>query len=514
MEKGIKSIKEKIKLSLNIKLVMVVVAGLLISTVLFFINLYIATALIQNIYLSEPAIKQRTLDNIEDFASYVSKNQIHSSDMSSIVKWQEDKKDVYILVYQNDQIIFDSTWWGSDADRRGIGKFVLTDRDTGEIMDSEASKRNALIDIKTNREGSEEKIEIITEEETETTTEAVHNEKKGENPPARLEVISTDISDLEDYAFYPVRFHDGIYDVCIVDYSESSVYEASLLGAFFISCLCCILIIALYNRKVIKRVVTLNKEVQFIETQDINGDISMKGQDEIYVLSDSINNMRNKIIEQLSHEKQAWQANRDLVTSMAHDIRTPLTVLSGYLELIKNKEYTSQEEMETYVDISTEKAMELKDLSDKLFRYFFVYSHADEKLEVEEYDAAELLQQLLGEYIILLEEKGFTFSVQDIDSEIKLRVDVQYLKRMFDNIFTNIRKYAEPSETVSIEADHHKDKLHIRIRNTISKNRHTAESTRIGMKTCQKIADQMGIRFWVVEKNMHYTVHLEFSHIQ
>lgn len=500
-------IKRKMKLSLNSKFILVTVVGLLVSTVLFFLNLYIATTLIENVYLSDSAVQKRNLDNIEEFSFYVSANHVASSDMASILSWQEKKNDVYILVYQNDQIIFDSTTWENSSRKDVIDRFRLTDQETGEFIDSEAEKRDAIRDIKTKREREEQGTNSLTTEEiTEMATE-----QEMSSILYNMRTVTVDTESDSEYIFYPVRFEDGIYDVCILDYSESSVYMASLILSFCISCICCILIIALYNRRVMKRVSRLNREVEMIRSKDINGDITVDGTDEIYVLADSIHNMRNTIIEQLSSEKAAWQANRDLVTSMAHDIRTPLTVLSGYLELLRAEEYSSKEEMKQYIEISMDKAMQLKDLSDKLFRYFFVYSRTDEEMKLEEYDAANLLQQLLGEYIILLEEKGFTFTIQELKQGSMIRVDVQYLKRMLDNIFTNVRKYADRTQPVVIDMDCRKSKLHLKIKNAISPDRNTAESTRIGMKTCQKIADQMGIRFWVVEKGMYYIVHLEFG---
>lgn len=505
MEKDTKLTKQKIKLSLNAKLVLVTGISLLASTVLFFINLYIVTTVIENVYLSHSAVQRRTLDYVEDFAFYVSKNHIASSDMSAILSWQDQKKDVYILVYQNDKIIFDPTKWDKRSEDAVINKFLLTDRESGEIIESETAKRNAIRDIQTDREEDLINSPVSDEENFPDMPEHKFSDYFG-----HVNSMTVGTENNVEYTFYPVRFADAICDVCILDYSESGVYTVSIVVLFFISCLCCIIMIAFYNRKVIKRVVRLNREVQTIESRDINADITVNGNDELHVLADSIHHMRNTIVDQLSREKEAWQANRDLVTSMAHDIRTPLTVLSGYLELLKEREYESEEEMEQYISVSAEKAQQLKDLSDKLFLYFFVYSKTDEELNLEEFDAADLMGQLFGEYTILLEEKGFRFKIPEIRQGLKIRIDVQHLERMLDNIFTNIRKYADKEYEIVIGAEYRRRKLHITIRNAIIPNRNTAESTRIGMKTCQKIADQMGIRFWIVEKGMYYTVHLEF----
>lgn len=81
---------------------------------------------------------------------------------------------------------------------------------------------------------------------------------------------------------------------------------------------------------------------------------------------------------------------------MAHDIRTPLTVMAGYLELMQNKEYSSQEELDEYIRISAEKAEQLRTMSDKMFRYFYVYSKGGEDLNMEMFPAGPFLDQMLG----------------------------------------------------------------------------------------------------------------------
>ena len=196
---------------------------------------------------------------------------------------------------------------------------------------------------------------------------------------------------------------------------------------------------------------------------------------------------------------------------MAHDIRTPLTVLSGYLDLLETGEFESQEEYKQYVDICVDKAGQLKDLSDKLFRYFFVYSGHTDELKMEVYHAKEFFQQMIGEYMCLLEEKGITFRITTEDNSPMIKVDAPYLKRLFDNIFTNIRKYSDYSKPVDITYHTTESKVELVISNHISKSRNEAESTRIGIKTCEKIAQEMNIEFSANEKKGRYTVRLVFA---
>lgn len=561
------------RLTLSIKLLIVIIGGLAFSTVIFFLNVYIISSYLQNVYLSDENTKQRNDEHIENFAEYVKKNKVGASDIKSILTWQEKENNVYILVYENDEIIYDSTWWAGRRNRNFIDKFAITDKDTGDMVISETEKKEILRQIKLKREagnvdknnggtttetGNEtsfmttettEDTVATTEKSTETTEDTTATteksaevtedttattEKSAETTKQKSEqyadynnnsdkkrydykepkyyVVTEDskTEESQQYGFYPIKFADGIYDVCILDYSESTVYGYCLIVSFFFSCLVLVAIIVIYHRREIKRVIRLTNEVKNIESLDIDNPISLKGRDEIYDLSVSVDNMRNRIIDKMGEEKAAWQANSDLVTAMAHDIRTPLTVLAGYLDLIKNKDYSSEEELFQYINISVDKAEQLRDLSDKLFRYFYVYSKGDDNIVLEEFDAAGLFDQLIGEYVILLEEKGYTFKIDTFNHAANIKIDIQYLKRLTDNIFTNIRKYADKSKPVKITHTLHRDKVSMRVRNEISKERNTAESTRIGLQTCEKIAEQMGGRFRTEEKGTVYTVYIEF----
>lgn len=501
------------RLTLGVKLLIVIIGGLALSTILFFLNVYITATYIQNTYRSDENTRERNDEHIDNFTKYVKENKVKASDMKSILLWQEREEDVYILVYENENIIFDSTWWANKPGRSFLDKFTVKDKETGRTVISEQEKKDIIRQIKLKREGD------VSEEETTESTEEITTEQKAANidklqEPYYIVTEDEETNEIQRYGFYPIKFSDGVYDVCILDYSESKVYNFGLAASFLISCIMLILIIVIYHRREIRRVVRLTNEVKHIETCDINGKISMHGRDEIADLSDSIGRMRTTIIEQMGKEKAAWQANSDLVTAMAHDIRTPLTVLAGYLDLIKNKDYTSEEELFQYIDISVEKAEQLRELSDKLFKYFYVYKKSEDALEVEEFNAAALFDQLIAEYVVLLEEQGFNFKIDTGNRDAVIKVDMQYLKRLTDNIFTNVRKYADKTKPVYVTNSIHKDRIHLKVKNEISKDRNKAESTRMGLKTCEKIAEQLGGRFWTEGKYFFFIAHLELPVIR
>lgn len=506
------------KLTLNTKLILVIAGSLLLAVGLFFVWLKTTVYIIDKNYLNETATARRTEEKIDRFSDYVRDNKVKSTDMNAILRWQQEEGSVYLLVYQNENVIYDSTKQKRrTAMERFFNKITNGNQKGRKLAESEEDKKQMLNNIK-----NKHLMEIYKKKAEDQKQKTKDMEQK--QPLQDVEYSETiPIDELErtdvtgqtgSYVFYSVRFEDGLYDVCIVDYSEKRVYYFWMTIGFLVCSFIFMMFVMIYNGRVVKRVRRLTREVSCIKKKDINAAITKSGHDEIYVLADNIDSMRNSIIQQMSKEKEAWQANRDLVTAMAHDIRTPLTVLNGYLDLLETSEFDSEEEYKQYVDICVDKAGQLKDLSDKLFRYFFVYSGHTDELKMEKFPAKEFFQQMIGEYMCLLEEKGITFQVKTENNSPKIQIDAPHLKRLFDNIFTNIRKYSDYSKPVEIQYSTSDTKVTLVISNHISKNRNEAESTRIGIKTCEKIAQEMNIDFSVKEKKGQYTVTLVFAIVE
>lgn len=506
------------KLTLNTKLILVIAGSLLLAVGLFFVWLKTTVYIIDKNYLNETATARRTEEKIDRFSDYVRDNKVKSTDMNAILRWQQEEGSVYLLVYQNENVIYDSTKQKRrTAMERFFNKITNGNQKGRKLAESEEDKKQMLNNIK-----NKHLMEIYKKKAEDQKQKTKDMEQK--QPLQDVEYSETiPIDELErtdvtgqtgSYVFYSVRFEDGLYDVCIVDYSEKRVYYFWMTIGFLVCSFIFMMFVMIYNGRVVKRVRRLTREVSCIKKKDINAAITKSGHDEIYVLADNIDSMRNSIIQQMSKEKEAWQANRDLVTAMAHDIRTPLTVLNGYLDLLETSEFDSEEEYKQYVDICVDKAGQLKDLSDKLFRYFFVYSGHTDELKMEKFPAKEFFQQMIGEYMCLLEEKGITFQVKTENNSPKIQIDAPHLKRLFDNIFTNIRKYSDYSKPVEIQYSTSDTKVTLVISNHISKNRNEAESTRIGIKTCEKIAQEMNIEFSVKEKKGQYTVTLVFAIVE
>ena len=248
-----------------------------------------------------------------------------------------------------------------------------------------------------------------------------------------------------------------------------------------------------YIRHLTNRIIRLSREAGAIGGGDLEAPINTAGVDELSMLASEMDHMRDAVIERMSGERRAWEANSELITAISHDIRTPMTSLLGYLELLN--ESGDAERSAQFARSAYDKALELKDLTDELFKYFLVFGRAELQMDRERYDARLLLEQLLGEAEFDLTDAGFAVRRIEFTGECEIEVDPLYLKRVLDNLVSNAKKYAERTEPLMIVSELADGELSVTMSNTVGKSAPRVESTKIGLRTCEKIMQGMNGRF-------------------
>lgn len=231
---------------------------------------------------------------------------------------------------------------------------------------------------------------------------------------------------------YLVRFEDGLYQVAISDSSDTRqrgiVRAASVFTAFFAF----ILLYMWYTRRLTDRIIKLSKDAAEVSSGELEKVISSDGSDEIAALAFSMDEMRRSVMQRMGNESRAWEANAELITAISHDIRTPMTSMLGYLGLLNDSGFEDKERCRQFTASAYAKAMDLKELTDELFRYFLVYGKAELELSLESYDGRLLLEQLLGEAEFDLIDSGFRVQRIEFKGECSVSADPLYLKRTLD----------------------------------------------------------------------------------
>lgn len=291
-------------------------------------------------------------------------------------------------------------------------------------------------------------------------------------------------------ATYRISFEDGDYDLVMIEFSEYEYYDGvkvlGIIGAL-IGLVICLLA---FSQTIIRKITFLSKEVWEVRNGNLQKTVSIRSNDEIGQLADDVNEMRLSIINHYEEAEKAWEANKELLTSISHDIRTPLTSLIGFSEMMD--EETDVDLIKEYARICREKAYQLKNLTDQMFRYFLVYGNAEMELHLETYGARTFFEQFLGEYAASLSISGYQVDFKNLEEDFTLETDVALLRRVFDNIFSNIKKYADKKQVIDIWVTMEKESLIIVLENVIDECLDVSESTHIGVKICRKVMETLG----------------------
>ena len=303
---------------------------------------------------------------------------------------------------------------------------------------------------------------------------------------------------------YSMRFADGIYHIAIGDSSQVREDTLNRILAVILGAVSFLGVMLWYVRRLTRRVIRLSREADEIGDGDLEAPITLQGEDELAQLAQEVDSMRHSVIARMSGERKAWEANSELITAISHDIRTPMTALIGYLDLLNEDGFQNPERSGRFAASAYQKAMELKDLTDELFRYFLVFGRAQVEMNKEELDGALLLEQLLGEAQFDLSDAGFIIQRQDFEGACSIYADPLYLKRVLDNLVSNLKKYADKSQPVVFLTQLQDGVLSVCLSNTVRRDLNLVESTKIGLRTCEKIMQAMDGSFSVQKDEDHF----------
>lgn len=149
-----------------------------------------------------------------------------------------------------------------------------------------------------------------------------------------------------------------------------------------------------------------------------------------------VNDIVSSYEKELSSFRQAEEVNKQLMTSLSHDVRTPLTTLIGYLDAA-HKEIVTGKDKDEYVEIARRKAHDLKEYIDVLFDWFKLNS--DEfVLLIDPVEAVELTRNILIDWIPIFEDKQIDYSIDIPEQPFRVRLDPDAYMRVLNNLIQNV----------------------------------------------------------------------------
>lgn len=451
-----KKINGKKFVSLKTKIVLCGLLAFILAVISSLVAFYVGEFVVDEVFLSEEAEAERDVELYQSFVEFVETERVASTDTEKLDKWISQYKDrVYLTIYREDRVFLKDF----------------------EISGDEVIPPDVI-------EGESDKPDIS-------------------NPLGEGNLYSN-----YDRTIYSVAFTDGVCAVTIGhEYSQAytTIIICIALVVFFIVFLT---ITSGFNNRLRLRVKHLSEQVSEVSAGDLNKPISLDGRDEVTILSEDIETMRSTLVDKINSENKAWKTNQELITSISHDIRNPLTSLVGYSDILHNKQYSSDAERESYLNRCRDKIYRLKELTDELFRYSLVYSKPDVEVNKTEEEASILLTQLIGEPLTELKSEGYNTSLTVLINDITVSVDVLVLKRVFDNVFSNIKKYADSAKPVVATITKNGSMLNVKLINYIRNIDNPVESSKIGLRTCERLCKSLDIEFSYSEKKDKFTAEL------
>ena len=201
-----------------------------------------------------------------------------------------------------------------------------------------------------------------------------------------------------------------------------------------------------------------------ISTGNLDYQIDIIGEDELAQVAKSITHMENELKYHMDAQMRVEKSKNELVTNVAHDLRTPLTSIIGYIGLVKTKGYHTEEEADKYLEIAYNKAEKLKVIIEDLFELTKLHQHGVQ-LNKASVSLSNLLNQLIEELMPLANEKQIEIETYIDTNNTSVWVDIGKMTRVFENLIENAIKYSPEGETIYVELKSVKDYVYIAVSN-------------------------------------------------
>jgi signal transduction histidine kinase len=218
------------------------------------------------------------------------------------------------------------------------------------------------------------------------------------------------------------------------------------------------------TRRIVKDLIHLEQGLQIISEGNLNYRVSINRQDELGRVAANINYMTDQLQLQILKERQLEKSKMDMITGISHDLRTPLTSIIGYIELLKTDAFQDKAEYNRFVQNAHNKATHLKKLLDDLFEYTRLTS-IDTQLNLKKIDLFQLLDQLLFEFEPLAQENNIYIEKDIGDFPIIAYIDSEKIARAIDNLLMNALKYSFKPGSIYIRMKARDEHITIEVEN-------------------------------------------------
>lgn len=209
-----------------------------------------------------------------------------------------------------------------------------------------------------------------------------------------------------------------------------------------------------YHQMELRHVIT---ELHYIASGHFSHRIPFTLSGQMQRVVESVNALVDSTINAMEEERKIERSKDELITNVSHDIRTPLTSIIGYLGLIEDGQYQSQEDLLKYTHTAYLKSKQMKSLVDDLFEYTKV-RQTDAPINVNQIDLGAMMEQLGASFEWEASKKEMEIEVAVPAEPLMVEADADKLARVFNNLISNGLKYGNDGKHIYLQAKKISDK--------------------------------------------------------
>ena len=249
----------------------------------------------------------------------------------------------------------------------------------------------------------------------------------------------------------------GYENNIFVRFFQTYPFKGSLIMMMFL------FLALIYGIKKTLDICVVNEALRKVNEGNLQDEIKLKGSPVIKELAENINLIKAGYKEILEEGVKNEKLKTELISNVSHDLKTPLTSIINYVNILKSNDIT-EEERRDYVGILEKKSLKLKALIEDLFEMSKINS-GKMKINREKIDILSLIHQGLGEYSTLYSDKNISFNVESKEEAIYMDLDGRLMSRAIENIIINSIKYSLNNTRVYVSVYKEKGYVTIAMKN-------------------------------------------------
>ncbi|MEW9700468.1 ATP-binding protein [Paenibacillus sp. SI8] len=289
----------------------------------------------------------------------------------------------------------------------------------------------------------------------------------------------------------------------------------------------------LFTRPIVRYLRTLADGLMSIANGNLDCRVPLLRRDELGDVAQSINYMAEQLQMMMKKERQIETSKMELITNVSHDLRTPLTSMIGYLNLLQMDDYQNLEEHKRFINNAYNKTQQLKKLVDDLFEYTHLTSGAV-NLSFKTIDLVGLLEQIIIEFEPIAKEYGITVDKVWEMKPVPGALDVEKFVRALDNLLMNALKFSDKPGEITVLLTEFEHRIYMAVENRgepiteeqelqlferfykADPSRHdnqVPQGSGLGLSIAKNIIDLHGGTIGLLHKDGYYTFYIELPRL-